>query len=262
MKIDPRSLGIGQYQHDINPALMRDRLRETVEWAVNRVGVNLNTAGYQLLGYVSGLDRKKARQIVSYRSRSERIRSREELRNIPGIGPKAYEQAAGFLRIREGDHILDGTGVHPESYGDVEKIAAHYGMTLEELVDHPGRIDAEEIRRTLGIRELDSLLSELHQKGLDPRCEFSTVEFRDDITSLEDLTEGMVLTGVVDNIVAFGVFVDIGLKEKGLVHVSEVSDSYVKDINSLLSVGDQIRVRVLGLDRERKRIALSCKGLS
>jgi len=259
VKIDPKSLGVGQYQHDVNPKLMKEKLTQTVGWAVNKVGVNLNTASYHLLGFISGLDRKKAKEIVKYRSENKRFLKRSELKKVKGVGAKAFEQSAGFLRIKDGPNILDSTGVHPASYGDVEKIASFLGKSVKDLVENPGEISSGKIRSSLDIAELDSIISELKQKGLDPRDEYKEVAFREDIESIGDLTEGMVLTGVVDNVVAFGAFVDIGIKEKGLVHVSEVADRFIKDVNAELAVGDEVRVKVVSIDSGRKRIGLSIK---
>ncbi|MCP4137919.1 MAG: S1 RNA-binding domain-containing protein [bacterium] len=259
VKIDPKSLGIGQYQHDVNHTLLKEKLGQTVEWAVNKVGINLNTAGYHLLSYVSGLDKRKAKEITRYRSEHKKIQSSKELKKIKGIGAKAFEQAAGFLRILDGANVLDSTGVHPESYGHVERIAEFCSVSVEELVKNPGLIKKDKVKKALKIPELDSIIDELKQKGLDPREDFKAMEFRDDVQSIDDLTEGMVLNGVVDNVLAFGAFVDIGIKDKGLVHISEVSNSYVEDITSVLSIGDEVEVRVLGVDLERKRISLSIK---
>lgn len=259
VKIDPKSLGVGQYQHDINTSLLKSTLEKTIEWAVNRVGVNLNTASYHLLSHVSGLDKKKAREITNYRSGQAKIQSREELKKVKGIGNKAFEQAAGFLRIKDGDNILDSTGVHPESYSAVQAIAASSKLSIAELVASPDSIDRKRIESSHKIAELDSIIDELKQKGLDPRREFQAVSFNDDINDISDLQAGMVLSGVVDNVLAFGAFVDIGIKDKGLVHISEVANEYVKDINDVLAVNDQVKVKVLDVDLNRKRIALSMK---
>ena len=259
VKIDPKSLGIGQYQHDITPALINERLKQTIEWAVNRVGVNINTAGYHILSYISGLDKAKAKEIVKLRRKIGSFSERNELKEVKGIGDKAFEQASGFLRIRGGKNILDSTGIHPESYTSVKKIAKHYGVTIEELTQKPSIIKVKELQKELKIDELSSIISELKQKGLDPRTEYKPVQYRDDIKSIDDLKVGMVLTGVVDNVVAFGAFVDLGIKDKGLVHISEVSNEYVKDINTVLSVGDEVNVKVLDIDMGRKRVGLSIK---
>jgi len=259
VKIDPKSLGVGQYQHDISPSLLKEGLTKTVEWAVNRVGVNLNTAGYHLLSCISGLDMGKARELVKYRSEHKRISSIKELKKVKGIGAKAFEQSAGFLRIKDGKNILDSTGVHPESYGHVEDIAKLYGVSLEELVENPDMIKLSRVKKELDIPELESIINELKSRGLDPRSDFSTADFRDDIESIDDLKEGDILNGVIDNVAAFGAFVDLGIKDKGLVHISEVSDEYIEDINSVLSVGDRVSVKVTAIDLERRRISLSIK---
>ena len=259
VKIDPKSLGVGQYQHDIPESLLKNRLAHTVEWAVNRVGVNLNTAGYHLLAHISGLDRKKAAEIVRIRTEKGKIRSREELKLIKGIGEKVFQQCAGFLRIIDGENELDSTGVHPESYPDVIRLAEFYGTTPEDLASDPSIVKAEDARTRLNIREIDSLLNELSRGGLDPRSEFTPDQWNEGIEGIDDLAEGTVLTGIIDNVAAFGAFVDLGIKEKGLVHISEVSDKYISNITDALSVGDRVTVKVLSVDRERKRIALSIK---
>ncbi len=259
VKIDPRSLGVGQYQHDITPALLNEKLEQTVQWGVNRVGINLNTAGYHLISYISGLDRAKARAITGYRLEHGDFRNREELKKVKGIGKKAYEQAAGFLRIRGGDNPLDSTGVHPESYRYVEKISESLNCTVEELVENAAVVTDKLMEISKNFPEGESIIGELKQRGLDPRSDYQEAPFSDDLTSFDDLEPGMVVNGIVDNVVAFGAFVDIGLKEKGLVHISEVADRYVEDINECLAVGDRITAKVISLDAERKRIALSIK---
>ena len=259
VKIDPKSLGVGQYQHDITPTLMKENLSRTVEWAVNKVGVNVNTASYHLLSFISGLDSKKAKEIVNYRKSVNRIKKSSELKKIKGIGDKAFQQSSGFLRIYDGSLVLDKTGVHPESYKDVKEIANFYGVSLEDLINKPSIIKKSEIKSKLNISELDSIIDELKLKGLDPREKFHVVEFDDTISSVDDLIEGIELVGVVDNVLAFGAFVDIGIKDKGLVHISEVSNTFVKDINEVLSVGDEVKVKVLSVDKDRGRISLSIK---
>lgn len=259
VKTDPKSLGIGQYQHDIRPKLLHEKLDRTVSWAVNKVGVNLNTASPHLLARVSGLDTKKAAEIVNYRTANGGLRERSELKKVKGIGAKTFEQAAGFLRITGGPNPLDATGVHPESYSDVKKLASFYGVTVPELIKNPAIADIRTMKEKLEINEASSLLGELAKKGLDPREGFKETDFDEDISSIEDLKEGMVLNGMVDNLVAFGAFVDIGIKDKGLVHISEVSNTFIKDINSALAVGQEVRVKVIGIDSQRKRISLSIK---
>jgi uncharacterized protein len=259
VKIDPRSLGVGQYQHDITASLLKEKLEQTVQWGVNRVGVNLNTAGYHLISYISGLDRSKARNVTEYRKLHGSFQSREDLRKVKGIGDRAYQQAAGFLRIRGGSNPLDSTGVHPESYPVVAEMAGALGCTIDEIIENPAAHAKELEKIAKNYPGGESIVTELRQQGLDPRRKYEEVPFSDEITSFTDLKEGMVLTGIVDNVVAFGAFVDIGLKEKGLVHISEVADEYVQDITEFLAVGDRVTVKVLTLDTERKRIGLSMK---
>ncbi len=259
VKIEPESLGVGQYQHDITPSLLKDNLEQAVQWAVNRVGVNLNTAGYHLLSQVSGLDRKKALEIAKYRREKGRIESRKELKKIKGIGDKAFEQSAGFLRIKDGKEVLDSTGVHPEAYPHVKEIAGVYGLSTEEIIHNPSGLNENEIRKKLDIPELSSILDELLKKGLDPRDEYTAASFTEGRESIDNLKEGMVLQGTVDNVAAFGAFIDLGIKENGLVHISEVADEYISDITDVLSVGDSVSVKVIAIDKNRKRISLSIK---
>lgn len=261
VKIEPRSLGVGQYQHDINSSLLKDRLAQTVEWAVNEVGVNLNTTSYHLLSYISGLDRKKAKEIINHRNKLKKFSSIAELKDVKGIGDKAFEQAAGFLRILDGENILDTTGVHPESYKDLNKIAKLLESPIGDLIKNPDMINRKLILEQLKIEQIDSIIDELKLKGLDPRDEYTQVEYNDEINSIRDLREGMILNGIVDNVVAFGAFVDIGIKDKGLVHISQISDQYVTDINQHLSVASHVRVKILEIDMERKRISLSMKDI-
>lgn len=256
VKIAPESLGIGQYQHDIPQKMLSEKLTRTVEWAVNRVGANLNTASPYLLSYISGLDSKKAKEISSLRKQNGRFTNIDELKKVKGIGAKTFEQCAGFLRILDGTEILDSTGVHPESYKIVKKAAKLCGTTVEELMTDPSIIknnaDAKEIVP-------ESVIDELRKKGLDPRKKFETVQFSDEIRTITDLKTGMTLNGVVDNILAFGAFVDIGIKDKGLVHISEIANEFVKNPADYLKIGQVVKVKVLSIDLERKRISLSMK---
>ncbi|HPV22473.1 MAG TPA: helix-hairpin-helix domain-containing protein, partial [bacterium] len=256
VKIAPESLGIGQYQHDIPAKMLSEKLTRTVEWAVNKVGANLNTASPYLLSYISGLDSKKAKEISSLRKQNGRFTNIDELKKVKGIGAKTFEQCAGFLRILDGTEILDSTGVHPESYKIVKKAAKLCGTTVEELLKAPSIIksntDAKEIVP-------ESVIDELRKKGLDPRKKFETVQFSDEIRTITDLKTGMTLNGVVDNILAFGCFVDIGIKDKGLVHISEIANEFVKNPADYLKIGQIVKVKVLSIDLERKRISLSMK---
>jgi len=258
VKIPPENLGVGQYQHDIPVKKLAERLKRTVEWAVNRVGANLNTASPYLLAYISGLDSKKSAEIAAFRRSGRRFKNIEELKNIKGIGAKSFEQCAGFLRIFGGEEILDSTGVHPENYGLVRNAAKKAGIPLETLVKDPEIIDKNSL-----LQELlpPSVTEELKKRGLDPREKFEQAEFSDEVRTINDLKEGMILNGIVDNIVAFGAFVEIGIKEKGLLHISEISDKFIKSPSECLKLGLKIKVMVKSIDLDRKRISLSMKGL-
>ena len=258
VKIPPESLGVGQYQHDIPVKKLAERLKRTVEWAVNRVGANLNTASPYLLAYISGLDSKKSAEITAFRRSGRRFKNIEGLKNIKGIGAKSFEQCAGFLRIFGGEEILDSTGVHPENYELVKNAAKKAGIPLETLVKTPEIIDKNTI-----FQELlpPSVIEELKKRGLDPREKFEQAEFSDEVRTINDLKEGMILNGIVDNIVAFGAFVEIGIKEKGLLHISEISDKFIKSPAECLKLGQKIKVMVKNIDLDRKRISLSMKGV-
>lgn len=254
VKIDPGSLGVGQYQHDIPEKMLKERLGTTVEWVVNRVGVNLNTASYHLLSYVSGLDMGKAREIVKTRE-NNRFSALKELKKVRGIGPKAFEQCAGFLRILNGSEPLDSTMVHPESYSDIKKAVKNIGSTVAELISDPSLLEKKEIRELIS----KSVLEELKKKGLDPREKFQMFRFSENVKNMDDLKEEMVLNGIIDNITGFGAFVDIGIKEKGLVHISQIANEFVQNPADVLNVGQKVKVKVIGIDRSRKRISLSMK---
>ncbi|MBP5435414.1 helix-hairpin-helix domain-containing protein [bacterium] len=256
VKIPPESLGVGQYQHDIPVKKLAERLKRTVEWAVNRVVANLNTASPYLLAYISGLDSKKSAEIAAFRRSGRRFKNIEELKNLKGIGAKSFEQCAGFLRIFGGEEILDSTGVHPENYELVKNAAKKAGILLETLLKNPEIID----KNTL-LQELlsPSVIEELKKRGLDPREKFEQAEFSDEVRTINDLREGMILNGIVDNIVAFGAFVEIGIKEKGLLHISEISDKFIKSPAECLKLGQKIKVMVKNIDLDRKRISLSMK---
>ena len=254
VKIDPGSLGIGQYQHDIPEKMLKERLGTTVEWVVNRIGVNLNTASYHLLSYVSGLDMGKAREIVKTRN-EKRFSALNELKKVKGIGPKAFEQCAGFLRVMDGVEPLDSTMVHPESYSDIKKALKTVGRTTEELIKDISIVEKKEFSELLQ----KSVIEELKKKGLDPREKFQIFRFSENVKTMEDLKEDMVLNGIVDNITGFGAFVDIGIKEKGLVHISQIANEFIKNPADHLNVGQKVKVKVIGIDRPRKRISLSMK---
>ncbi|HEX2095261.1 MAG TPA: Tex family protein [Longimicrobiaceae bacterium] len=263
VKIDPKSIGVGQYQHDVSQTRLKRRLDETVESCVNRVGVEVNTASPALLSYVAGIGPTVARRIVERRDREGAFRSRRELLSVSGVGPKTFEQAAGFLRVRGGEHPLDASAVHPERYALVETIARDIGVGLESLVGNEEAIRRIEPRRYVGdgvgLPTLEDIVAELRKPGRDPRKAFEAPAFREDVQTISDLREGMVLQGTVTNVVAFGAFVDVGVHQDGLVHVSELSDRFVKDPNQVARVGDRVTVRVLSVDVPRNRIALSMK---
>jgi uncharacterized protein len=264
VKIDPKSIGVGQYQHDVSQTRLKRRLDETVESAVNRVGVELNTASPALLSYVAGIGPTVAQRIVQHRDAAGPFRSRAELlKKVAGLGPRTYEQAAGFLRVRGGAHPLDASAVHPERYGLVERIARDLSVDMTSLVGNEAAVGKIDVHRYLGdgvgLPTLEDIVAELKKPGRDPREQFEAPAFRDDVQSIEDLREGMSLQGTVTNVVAFGAFVDIGVHQDGLVHVSELSDRYVKDPNDAARVGDRVTVRVMSVDVPRKRIALSMK---
>jgi protein Tex len=263
VKIDPKSIGVGQYQHDVSQTRLKRRLDETVESCVNRVGVEVNTASPFLLSYVAGIGASVARNIAQYRDERGAIRSRRELMKVPGLGAKTFEQAAGFLRIREGEHPLDASSVHPERYSLVERIARDLGIELDTLVGDEGAVQRIEPRRYVGdgvgLPTLEDIVAELRKPGRDPRDAFEAPSFRDDVETLADLREGMTLQGTVTNVVAFGAFVDVGVHQDGLVHISHLADRFVQDPNDVVKVGDRVKVRVLSVDVARQRIALSMK---
>jgi len=263
VKIDPKSIGVGQYQHDVNQTRLKQRLDETVESCVNRVGVELNTASAALLGYVAGIGPSLAQAIVTLRDRQGGIRSRADLREVPRLGAKAFEQAAGFLRVRGGNHPLDASAVHPERYALVERMAADLGVEVSALIGNEALVDRIELPRyvsdDVGLPTLRDIVAELKKPGRDPRAAFEPPAFREDIQKPSDLLPGMVLEGVVTNIVAFGAFVDIGVHQDGLVHVSQLADRYVKDPNDAVKVGQKVKVTVQSVDLPRNRIALSMR---
>ncbi len=264
VKIDPKSIGVGQYQHDVDQGKLRRSLDETVESCVNRVGVNLNTASRHLLAYVSGLGPALARSVVEYRAANGEFRSRRDLLKVPRLGAKAFEQCAGFLRIPGASDPLDASAVHPESYPVVGRMASDLGVRVADLLSSAelrAKIDLQRyVTERTGLPTLRDILSELARPGLDPRGEARIFEFAD-VHSIDDLREGMVLPGIVTNVAAFGAFVDIGVKQDGLVHVSELSDRYVASPADAVRLRQQVRVRVVSVDRRRGRIGLSMRGL-
>ncbi|MFZ7124804.1 MAG: Tex family protein [Desulfobacterales bacterium] len=263
VKIDPKSIGVGQYQHDVDQGALKQALDDVVVSCVNAVGVDVNQASAELLTYVSGLGPSLARNIVTHRNASGPFRSREALKSVSRLGPKAFEQCAGFLRIQNGDHPLDASAVHPESYGIVESMAKDLGCTVVDLLRNPDsrqRIDIRNyITDTVGLPTLEDIMSELAKPGRDPREPFEQFTFADGIESLEDLRPGMTLPGIVTNVTAFGAFVDIGVHQDGLVHISELADRFVKDPAEVVKVQQKVKVRILDVDLERRRIALSMK---
>ena len=265
VKVDPKSIGVGQYQHDVDQRRLKQSLEASVESCVNRVGVDLNTASWALLRYVAGINERTAQKIMEYRNVHGRFRSRVQLTAVSGFGPKTFEQAAGFLRIRGGDHPLDMTAVHPESYGVVEKIAASLGATVSDLIAKPELVERVRLEdfatERVGLYTLGDIREELRKPGRDPREKFVAPHWRDDVKDIADLQPGMTLEGVVTNVTRFGAFVDVGVHHDGLVHVSELANRYVKDVSEVVKVGQIVKVQVLNADPKAKRIALSMKAL-
>jgi uncharacterized protein len=265
VKVDPKSIGVGQYQHDVDQRRLKQSLDATVESCVNRVGVDLNTASWALLRYVAGVTERTALKIVEYRNEHGKFRSRVSLMAVPGFGPKTFEQAAGFLRIRGGENPLDMTAVHPESYAVVEKMAASLGVTIAELIGKPELVERMKLEgfttETVGMYTLGDIREELRKPGRDPREKFVAPKWRDDVKEIADLKPGMTLEGVVTNVTRFGAFIDVGVHQDGLVHVSELANRFVKDASEVVKVGQIVKVQVLNADAKAKRIALSIKAL-
>lgn len=265
VKIDAKSIGVGQYQHDVDQTKLKESLDRTVESCVNLVGVNLNTASKHLLTYVSGLGPSLAQNIVDYRTENGPFASRKELLKVPRMGAKAFEQCAGFLRIPGANNPLDNSAVHPESYAIVEKMAKDMKCTVADLIKDKelrAKIDIKKyVTDTVGLPTLNDIMKELDKPGRDPRQQIQVFEFDKDVKTLDDLREGMELPGIVTNITNFGCFVDIGIKENGLVHISQLADKFVSDPTTVVSIHQHVRVRVLGIDHERKRVQLTMKGM-
>jgi len=263
VKLDPKVIGVGQYQHDVHQPLLAKKLDEVVESCVNGVGVELNTASAPLLSRVSGIGASLAKKIVKFREDNGRFVSRARLLEVPGLGPRAFEQAAGFLRVAGGEHALDHSAVHPERYELVGRIAKDLGLRIDELVGNASAVERIDLQKYIGegIGEptLRDILAELKKPGRDPRADFEPPRFREDVEKLEDLQIGMALEGVVTNVTAFGAFVDVGVHQDGLVHVSQLSDRFIKDPAEVVKVGDKIKVRVLEVDLSRKRISLTAR---
>lgn len=263
VKIDPKSIGVGQYQHDVDQGKLKEALDQVVESCVNKVGVNVNTAGKYLLTYVSGLGPTLAENVVEYIRENGAMKSREELKKVKRMGPKAFEQCAGFLRIENARNPLDNSAVHPESYYIVEKMARDMGIQVQQLIGNEqlcSRIVAERyVDEKTGILTLKDIVEELKKPGRDPRTLAKVFSFAEGISKIEDLKEGMVLPGIVTNLTSFGAFVDVGVKQDGLVHISEIADRYVANPADVLSLHQQLRVKVVQVDSERKRIGLSIR---
>ena len=266
VKIDPKSIGVGQYQHDVDQTKLKQQLDQTVMSCVNSVGVNLNTASQHLLQYVSGLGPALAKNIVDYRRENGAFESRAQLKKVPRLGPSAFEQCAGFLRIPDAKNPLDNSAVHPESYKIVEQMAKDQGCTVIDLIKDKEKREAVDLKKyvagDVGLPTLTDIMKELEKPGRDPREQIEEFEFAKGIETVDDLVEGMELPGIVTNITNFGAFVDIGVHQDGLVHVSQLADKYVKDPNSVVKLHQHVRVRVIQIDRRRGRISLSMKGLS
>ena len=270
VKIDPKAIGVGQYQHDVNQKNLSESLTGVVEDSVNKVGVDVNTATPSLLAYVSGINNTIAKNIVKYRDENGKLKERKELLKVPKLGKVAFEQCAGFIRIPDGENPLENTAVHPESYKPTEKLLELLGFKVDDLKNKDNLISLREKLKSVDIAEtakkleigemtLTDIIAELSKPGRDPREDMPKPVLRSDVLKFEDLTEGMILTGTVRNVIDFGAFVDIGVKYDGLVHISEMSDSYIKNPSDLVSVGDIVKVKVIKIDQERKKVGLSMK---
>jgi len=261
VKIDPKSIGVGQYQHDVDQAKLKGELDKVVERCVNTVGVNLNTAGKSLLSYVSGIGEKMAENIVAYRSENGAFEDRNQLKKVPRLGDKAFQQAAAFVRIKDGKNPLDNSAVHPEAYKTVEKMAKDLKVNLSDLIANKEKIKEiiveNYVSETIGLLSLKDILKELEKPGLDPRKSAKVFEFDPTVKSISNLHTGMILNGIVNNITAFGCFVDIGIKESGLVHISQLKEGFVSDVNAVVKLHQQVRVKVLEVDENRKRVQLT-----
>ena len=268
VKIDPKSIGVGQYQHDMKPARLDEALGGVVEDCVNKIGVDVNTASYSLLSYISGINMTSAKNIVKYREENGEFTKRSQLLKVPKIGAKAYEQCAGFLRVPDSKEILDNTGVHPESYEAAKALISKFeytsdevGAGLSDLRQKCAKYGTKKLAEELSIGEptLLDIVGELEKPGRDVRDSLPLPILRDDVLGMEDLKEGMVMTGTVRNVIDFGAFVDIGVHQDGLVHISEISEKYIKHPSEVLSVGDIVTVKIKGVDLNKKRISLTMK---
>ncbi|MGB6166373.1 MAG: helix-hairpin-helix domain-containing protein, partial [Geitlerinemataceae cyanobacterium] len=265
VKIDPQSIGVGQYQHDVDRKLLKQKLEETVESCVNYIGVDLNTASKELLVFVSGITPTVANNIVNYRHQNGAFKNRKQLLKVSKLGAKAFEQCAGFLRIREGENPLDNTAVHPESYSVVKAIATDLKVPLTDITQASDRLKSIDLKpyisETIGELTLRDILQELEKPGRDPRDEFNYATFQEGIQEMKDLREGMELEGIVTNVANFGAFVDIGVHQDGLIHISQMADRFVSDPNQIVKVGQVVKVRVLEVKEKLKRISLSMKSV-
>jgi uncharacterized protein len=263
VKVDPKSIGVGQYQHDVDQRQLQESLETVIESCVNKVGVDLNTSSWTLLRFVAGITERAALNIVSFRNEKGSFRSRMQVLEVPGIGPKTFEQAAGFLRIRNGDDPLDGTAVHPESYPVVEQIAASLKTTVKALIQEPQLLEkVDRSQLSAGAYTVNDILAELKKPGRDPRDKFVAPSFLEGVREIADVEAGMVLEGVVTNVTKFGAFVDIGVHQDGLVHISELSNHFIKEPSEAVKTGQIVKVKVLAVDAKAKRIALSIKQLT
>jgi len=263
VKVDPKSVGVGQYQHDVDQRQLQQSLEAVIESCVNRVGVDLNTSSWTLLRYVAGVTERAAINIVKYRDENGKFRVRTQLMDVPGVGPKTFEQAAGFLRIRGGENPLDVTAVHPESYGVVEQMAHSLQVSIQELIRKPELLQSiDHAQIAAGSYTLNDILEELRKPGRDPRDKFVAPSFKDDVRTVADVQPGMVLEGVITNVTKFGAFVDVGVHQDGLVHISELSDRFIKDPAEAFKTGQIVKVKVLSADVKTNRIALSIKALT
>jgi protein Tex len=263
VKIEPKSIGVGQYQHDVDQKMLKEKLDATVESCVNYVGVDLNLASKELLSFVAGVSSSTAKNVIAYRNENGAFRNRKDLLNVPKFGPKTFEQAAGFLRIRGGDNPLDNTAVHPESYFIVEKMAHDLDLPLDRITEDSGKFSSVDLKQyitgNIGEPTLRDIISELEKPGRDPRAEFRYATFKEDVKEIKDLVTGMELEGIVTNVANFGAFVDIGVHQDGLVHVSQISDRFVDDPKKVVKVGQIVKVRVLEVNEALKRISLTMK---
>lgn len=264
VKIEPKSIGVGMYQHDVNQRKLQDKLNNVVEDVVNRVGVDLNTAGYSILSYISGLNEAHAQKIVEYREKHGRFNSRMELLKIPGIGENTFRQCAGFLKIYDGSEILDKMFIHPESYDIVYRFINMLNLDINDykmikLVIRDKNMSEIAEKLDVGLKTLNDIIDNLVKPHQDIRDNIDPVIFKKGVVDIDNLEIGMVLTGKITNVVDFGAFVDLGLKNDGMIHISEMADKFIKNPNELLSVGDIVNVKILSIDKERKRVSLSMK---